>query len=301
MYRWFIASRPWSLTASAVPVILGASLASAGVFPQPGLFALTLIGGLALHLGCNYLNTYGDFISGVDTVDSAVSCPQLVTGAMRPKDIRLAGLLFLAAGLATGVVLGWLCGWPVLFFGLLGACGAYGYTTGTRPYKYEGLGPMCVFLLMGPLMTLPAYYVQTGELSVRAALGALPISFLVTAIMHGNDLRDIDHDRRAGIRTLAMRLGFKRGLQLFMLLCAGAYVSLLLLTAWTVYPVTALLPLLLVPAHVHLMRSIRQPVAPEAVSRLEGESARLHFLFGILLILGVLLPRLMEILGELWT
>lgn len=82
----------------------------------------------------------------------------------------------------------------------MGIAGGYGYTSGFWPYKYHAAAPIMVFLLMGPLMALPAYYIQGGSLDWRPFLASLPIACLVTSIMHANDIRDIAHDREAGSR-----------------------------------------------------------------------------------------------------
>ena len=104
-----------------------------------------------------------------------------------------------------------------------------------------------VFLLMGPLMALPAYYIQGGSLDWRPFLASLPIACLVTSIMHANDIRDIAHDREAGITTLAMLLGRRKALYLYAALCVGAYGFLLPLAAFGVVPPSGLLPFVLAP------------------------------------------------------
>lgn len=302
LHEWFIATRPWSLTASAVPVTLGAALAfSMGVF-HPGLFALTLVGGMLLQIGTNLLNTYGDYMSGVDTMESARTCPQLVSGRFRPEHMRLAGLAALGCAVLVGLALVVYSGWLLFVFGLVGVLAAYGYTNGRMPYKYMGLGPFMVFWLMGPLMTLPAFYIQTGEIFLPALWLGLPIGFLVTAILHANELRDIDHDRAAGISTMSMIVGLRAGIAIYLLLVLGAYVSLLLLAAFGIIPAGAALAVLLVPVYRRRLRplwrfALHPETLPDAeadaifdeIQPLEGFSAESHFKFGLLMLAGMLL------------
>ena len=302
MHAWFFATRPWSLTASAIPVSMGAALAlSMGVF-HPWLFALTLLGGVLLQVGTNLLNTYGDFMSGVDTEDSARTCPQLVTGLFKPEHMRLAGLAALACATLVGLVLVANSGWLLLVFGLVGVAGAYGYTTGVMPYKYLGLGPLMVFWLMGPLMTMPAFYVQTGEALWSALWIGLPVGFLVTAILHANELRDIEHDRAAGIHTMSMYMGLRSGLALYLAMVGGAFVSLTVLVVLGLIPAGAILGLVLAPVYLRSMGPLwRFVIAPEKLSGdqvdavleqvrlLEGFSAENHFKFGLLMLVGILL------------
>lgn len=302
MNQWFLATRPWSLTASATPVCLGAVLAFFEGGFRPWLFLLTLAGALLLHLGTNLLNTYGDFISGVDSRESALTCPQLVSGQFQALHMKRAGQGVLLAALMVGLVLVAYCGWPLLIFGVAGMLGAYGYTTGVKPYKYLGLGPFMVFWLMGPLISAPTYYVQSGHLNAGAFCIGLPIAFLVTAILHANELRDIEHDRAAGIRTLSIYFGQRAGLWCYLGLVLSALLSLSVLVALGLIPTGALLALLLIPLYkkklTFLTRAARYPARlnPEQknelqvqINTLEGFSAESHFKFGMLMVVGILL------------
>ena len=241
------------------------------------------------------LNTYGDYRSGVDTEASAHGESPILLGISAPKP---------CGGAASSP-----CAWPLPWascsgspaagrsaFGLVGIAGGYGYTSGFWPYKYHACGPIMVFLLMGPLMVLPAYYIQGGSLDWRPFLASLPIACLVTSIMHANDIRDIAHDREAGITTLAMLLGRRKALYLYAALCVGAYGVLLLLAAFGVLPLSGLLPFVLAPGLWRTLRTLGTRPLPESeLVSLDGVSARHHFLFGLLLIAGILLPRGLEL------
>ena len=296
MKKWLLATRPWSFTASVIPLTLGAALAWASDAAHAGLFLLTLVGGVALQTAANMFNTYGDYRSGVDTEASAHGESLIVLGLISPEAMRRGGLAALCVASVAGLALGFVCGWPILAFGLVGIAGGYGYTCGFCPYKYHAFGPVMVFLLMGPLMALPAYYIQGGSLDWRPILAALPIACLVASIMHANDIRDIAHDREAGITTLAMLLGRKKALRLYAALCVGAYVFLLLLAASGVVPPSGLLPFVLVPGLWRTLRALgKRPLPESELVSLDGVSAKHHFLFGLLLIAGVLLPRGLEL------
>ena len=296
MKKWLLATRPWSFTASVIPLTLGAALAWASDAAHAGLFLLTLLGGVAVQTGTNMLNTYGDYRSGVDTEASAHGESPILLGLISPEAMRRGGLIAWCVAFAVGIVLGFACGWPILAFGLVGIAGGYGYTSGFWPYKYHACGPIMVFLLMGPLMALPAYYIQGGSLDWRPFLASLPIACLVTSIMHANDIRDIAHDREAGITTLAMLLGRRKALYLYAALCVGAYGVLLLLAAFGVLPLSGLLPFVLAPGLWRTLRTLGTRPLPESeLVSLDGVSARHHFLFGLLLIAGILLPRGLEL------
>src|SRR2546423_14829177 len=98
-------------------------------------------------------------------------------------------------------------GWPIVLLGLIGFIGGYFYTAPPFQYKYRALGVPLVFLLMGPLMVVGAYYALTGRYSDQALLASLPVGFLVAAILHANDVRDVDDDARTGFKKLSTLVG----------------------------------------------------------------------------------------------
>ncbi|HHY60877.1 MAG TPA: 1,4-dihydroxy-2-naphthoate octaprenyltransferase [Clostridia bacterium] len=287
---WFLAGRPWSLTATFVPVTLGAVLAWSQGYFHPFLFLLSLVGGAFIQLGTNYTNTYGDYLSGVDTVESTRTCPQLVLGLLKPSHMLWVGIGCFAVAALIGVYLVYLRGWPLLVVGVLGILGGYGYTLGVA-YKYKGLGTILVFFLMGPMMAWGAYYVQTGVSSWLPVLASLPVGFLISNLLHANDFRDIPHDTAAGIVTLGTILGFDRSLVFYYLLNIAAYVCLVLLVIFHVLPVASLLALLALPKAWRQLRDAREGWAGdrEKLTWLEPNHAQLHFQFGLLLLGGLLL------------
>lgn len=284
--EWLKATRPWSFTAAAIPIVFGSGLAALQGHWNTSLFVLTLLGGIALQAATNLHNTYGDFVAGVDTPDSAHTCPQLVRGQTSPRVMFAAGWLLFAFASCIGLILTFLCGAFVLFFGLVGLAGGYYYTNGPRPYKYSALGPYLVFFLMGPLMALPAYMIQSGHFALAPLAGSLSIACLVAAIMHANDMRDIAHDRAAGIRTLAMQLGLTKATHLYIALNLAAFAWLLLCVAVGLLPLACLAAFAALPLFLAEMRAIQRPGYD--VRPLEGQAAKLHLAFGLSLGLGLL-------------
>lgn len=284
--QWLVAMRPWSFTAAAVPVLLGTGLASISGFWNPWLFMCTLLGAIALQAGTNLHNTYGDYVAGVDSIDSAQTCPQLVRGEISPQAMYRAGWLAFAFAGLMGLILSLVCGPFVLLFGALGVAGGYFYTNGTKPYKYSALGPYYVFFLMGPLMAVPAYMIQTGHFSASPLLGSLSIACLVSAIMHANDIRDIAHDKAAGIQTLAMQLGYARAVWVFVALNVAAFALLIFCVVVGQLPFCALLACATLPIFWRNLRAMRQPGYD--IGQLEGWAAKFHMLFGVSLFAGLL-------------
>lgn len=288
--KWFIALRPWSFTASIIPISLGAALAWNQGYFHPFLFLLTLIGGVSMHAGTNLINTYGDFMSGVDTVESARTCPQLVDKILEPKQMQFVGIGFFIFTAIIGIYLVKVRGFILLLVGILGIVAGYGYTDGIA-YKYKGLGVIAVFFLMGPLMVWGAYFVQTGIHSWLPVWVSLPLGFLVSAIMHSNDLRDIESDRNAGIKTLAILLGKDLSVYFYCFLNIAPNLILLILVISKLLPTIALLPLLAVAQMLKIISNARKAGQGDLkkMTGLEAGAAQIHFKFGSLLVLAMLI------------
>lgn len=281
---WLVATRPWSFTASVIPVTVGAALAWVHGFAAPWLFLLTVLGGVLVQAGTNLFNTYGDFLSGVDTPESSLTCPQLTSGAMAPAAMRRAAFACFGLALVPGLVLVHTGGWPVLAFGVFGLVGGYAYTLGPCPLKYAGAGTLAVALLMGPCMTAPAWLLQGAPGVALPMLAALPVACLVVAILHANDLRDMEYDAASNIRTLSLWLGRRNAARVYAALVLGAYMSLGALALTQVVPLSALTACLTLPLALRLVRIAQ---TTDADPRIEGETARLHALFGLLYAGGI--------------
>ena len=283
---WLGVLRLWSLTASTVPVTVGAALAAYDGRFSWRILALTLLSGWFLQTGTNLLNTYGDFLSGVDTADALPTAPQLVTGLLQPRAVFRAGLLALALGAGIGLAVVALSDARLLLFAAAGVAGAGFYTTGLR-FKYAGLGLPLVALLMGVLMVMACHFAQTCSVTWPGFAASLPVACLVGAILHGNDLRDAGTDRKAGIKTASLLLGGRQAQALFVALHLVPYLVLAASAAARVLPAWTLLPFLALPLSLGAARAC---LHGERRS-LEARSAATHFVFGALLTLGLLLAR----------
>jgi len=292
MKAWILACRPWSFTAAVVPLLVGAALACMEGYGDFLLLLLTLLGGVTLQAATNMQNSCDDFRRGVDSLEYSHGESPIVLGLLTEEAMRRAALLLFASALLMGLILACICGWPVLLFGVIGIIGGYGYTGGRLSYKYIALGPAMVFLLMGPLMVMASYYVQTGMISWKPFLAGCPVGFLVAAIMHANDIRDIEHDRCSGIATLAMKLGFPSALKSYVFLVCGAYASLLLFLEGFALPLTVALPFLFLVRQIPNLCSLLKSPTRERLELLDEATAQHHLAFGLLFCAGLILPSL---------
>ena len=283
--------RPFAYTASIVPVAAGGALAWVDGRFGLGLFMGALVGGVLLHSGTNVVNEVYDVRRGIDTITSPRASHAVLKGRISERGaLRLAGLFFLVAVLI-GLALTAVRGWPIVALGLAGLGGGYFYTAPPFEYKYRALGVPLVFLLMGPLMTVGAYYAVSGAWSIQALVLSVPVGLLVAAILHGNEWRDISEDTRAGIVTLSARIGAGRAHYGYVALVVGAYVALGLAVAFDWLPPATMIAVLSLPLLAQVMRSAELGASGQAraIAMIDLQTARLHLAFGALLVLGLVL------------
>jgi 1,4-dihydroxy-2-naphthoate octaprenyltransferase len=295
---WIQAARPFSLTASMVPVVLGAALVP--YLQQSGrwmLFLLIVAASLSIHIATNLVNDYFDYRKGVDHCETSGGSRVLVDALLTPKQVLIGGLFLFGLTACIGLVFVAIHGRPILLLGLIGMLGGFFYTAVPVGYKYLGLGDVCVFVLMGPLMVIGSFYVLTGEYHTHVLLISLPVGCLVAAILSANNLRDMKHDTQAGIRSTAILLGRRWARLEYSSLVVAAYVITLGMIVFGILPLWSLLTLLTIPLAVKRIRTAfkSNPENPEEIAGLDAQTAQLHLLFGILLAVsifsGVLLQR----------
>src|SRR5205085_9200406 len=144
------------------------------------------------------VNEIYDVRQGIDTITSPRASHALVKGRLTEREAFAAGLGAFALAVLVGLVLIGLRGLPIVGLGLLGLAGGYFYTAPPFQYKFKALGIPLVFLLMGPLMVAGSYYAITGTFDPATLVVSIPVGLLVTAILHGNEWRDVSEDARAG-------------------------------------------------------------------------------------------------------
>ncbi len=284
---WLQAVRPFSFTASMVPVFLGAALvpflhASA----RWALLPLVVLASLMVHAATNLVGEYYDYHKGVDRPETYGGSRVLVEQRLAPRQVLIAGVLLFGLTACIGVVFVVVHGWPILLLGLIGIAGGFFYSAMPVGYKYLGLGDVCVFILMGPLMVIGSFFVLTGRWSLQALWISLPVGCLVAAILSANNLRDIKHDTEALIRSSATLLGHRWARWEYSALITGAYGVTTGLAAVHVLPWWSLATWLTIPLGIKNIRmALHSRVDnPEQIATLDVRTAQLHLLFGVLLI-----------------
>lgn len=293
---WLQAIRAFSFTASMVPVITGAMLAlSFDGAKRWELFPLVILCSLLMHAGTNLVSDYYDFKKGVDSEDALGGSGVLVGKLLEPSKVLIGGILCFVFCFLLGLLFVQIRGINMLYLGLIGILGGYFYSGGIS-YKFLALGDIIVFWLMGPLMVIGSYFVITGDFNTNVALVSMPIGFLVTAILHANNLRDIRHDSAANVRTIANIIGLDGSKIQYYFLILAAYLSVFVMIAADILPLWTLLVLLSIPPAVKNIKTVSKASLERTseIAMIDIQTAQHHFLFGMLLIIGLLIGALLR-------
>jgi 1,4-dihydroxy-2-naphthoate polyprenyltransferase len=283
-----MAARPRTLPAAIAPVLVGTSLAiHYGTFHALAFIA-ALLGAMLIQIGTNLSNDYSDARRGADTDERIGPVRVTAGGLVPPRQVLIATYLTFGAAVLCGVYLIAVAGWALLAVGAASILAGVLYTGGPRPYGYEGLGEVFVFLFFGIVAVTGSYFVQRKGLPWEAFALAVPVGLLITAILVVNNARDIDTDRRAGKRTLAVRLGRERTRTLFAVMVAAAFVS-----SWIPWFAGVLSPWLLLtavaaPLALRVVYTVRTHVDGPSLNQALAGTARLALVFCLLLCAGVL-------------
>jgi 1,4-dihydroxy-2-naphthoate octaprenyltransferase len=282
-----MAARVRTLPAAVAPVLVGTSLAIRNDEFDGLAFACALLGALFIQVGTNLSNDYSDARRGADTEDRLGPVRVTAGGLVPPQQVLVATYVSFGLAVLCGIYLIVVAGPVLLLIGAASILAGVLYTGGPRPYGYEGLGELFVFLFFGIVAVTGSYYVQIQELPWQAFALAVPVGLIASAILVVNNVRDLETDRRAGKRTLAVRLGRARTRSLYAAMLAAAYVALggiaLGLSAWV------LLPLLTVPLAVRLIGVVRSRTDGPSLNGALAGTGGLQLAFCVLLSAGVLL------------
>ena len=283
-----MAARVRTLPASVAPVLVGTALAlGAGHFDALA-FVAALLGAMLIQVGTNLSNDYSDARRGADTEDRLGPVRVTAGGLLPPSQVLLATWVTFGLAVACGAYLVAVAGPELLAVGAASILAGVLYTGGPRPYGYEGLGELFVFLFFGVVAVVGSYFVQVQELPWEAFVCAVPVGLLASAILLVNNVRDLETDRRAGKRTLAVRIGRPRARTLYKAMLAGAF-----LTApvpWLAGSMTAwlLLSWAPLPLAVKLWRTLDTRTDGPALNAALARTGMLQLVFCVLLAAGIL-------------
>lgn len=221
---WWQLTRPHTLTAAFVPVLLGTALALKYGSIHYGLFAAMLVASLLIQAATNMFNEYYDFKRGLDNEHSVGIGGAIVRDGIKPKTVLQLAFSFYGIALLLGVYICQNSSWYLALVGLACMAAGYFYTGGPMPIAYTPFGELVAGFFMGMLIILISFFIQTGIVDHTSILVSVPIMILVGEILLANNIRDLDGDKENGRKTIAILLGRKGAIYLLAGLFFLAYV-----------------------------------------------------------------------------
>lgn len=285
---WLSASRPATLLACVVPVMVGSALAAADDALRWDVVLVALASAGMIQIGTNFYNDYADFERGADTEERLGPARATQKGWLTPSQVWWGAMGAFALAVALGVYLVMLAGWPVVVIGVLSVLSGIAYTGGPMPLAYHGLGDVFVWIFFGLVAVCGTYYIQVGDVTAPVIWSANAVGALASAILVVNNLRDRVTDVKANKRTLAVRFGATAARVQYTVMVLFAYVVPVVVWSLGLGGFGWLLPLLTAPLAIAETRAIWTRDG-RALNPHLGGTARLEMVYGVLLSVGVLL------------
>jgi 1,4-dihydroxy-2-naphthoate octaprenyltransferase len=286
---WWVAARPATLSIAMVPVVVGTAVAGhGGAAVDWAVAAVALAAAVLIQVGTNLFNDAGDYQRGADGPDRLGPPRASAMGWLAAADVRRAALASFALAMLLGVYLVSVGGWPILAIGLAAVAAGIAYTGGRRPIAYTASGELLVFVFFGVVATAGSHFLQTGRLSGAALVAGAILGALAAAVLVVNNYRDLDSDRRAGKRTLAVRIGRPATRVEFAALVAVAFALLPLLGALTHAGAWLALTLAAAPFAAALVTGFWRAPVGAVLNEFLKRTAQLQLVLGILLAVALL-------------
>ena len=286
--KYVIATRPWSFTMSLISVSVGTLLAAQEGSVSWAWYALTAAGITVFHAAANVINDYFDTRYHIDQPDSPTAKyrPQpILSGMLTPHQLLGEAIVLFALTLVIGMTAAVVVSWHILWIGVVGFLTSVFYTAAPIKFKYRAFGELAVFIIWGPLMIEGAYAMQRQALSLKVLIISIPFGVLVALVLFANNMRDINHDRRQEVKTLAILLGRRGSHLLFTGLIVLAYAYVLGMIIVGIMSIWGLIIFLSVPHAIRLLGTFKKEIPDMA----DALTAKFDTVFGILLILAIFL------------
>ena len=284
---WFWGIRPFSLSASTAPILVGTSLATTVTTINLNLFILCLTGSIAIQIGTNLTDEYSDHRSTGSSSKFLAPHKVIQRGLLSERSVLAGIAIVFGYGICAGLIITYLVGFPILIIGLASVAVAYLYAGGPKPLGHIGLGEIIVFVFMGPVMVMSAYFVQVQSISILALIVSIPVGCIVTAILHCNNMRDTSEDSQTGKISIAILLGNSISQFIYALLIVSAFLIIASL-AYSDLGVWAALGLVTAPLGVNAIVKVFRAKDRNSMNQLMVISARLHAWTGYAFSLGIL-------------
>jgi len=285
---WLLASRPRTLLAAVVPVMVGSALAISHNKFTLILSIIALLCSILIQVGTNFTNDLYDYLKGTDKEDRIGPRRVLVSGLISTTEMKMGIVSVFGLAFLLGLYLVYAAGIVILIIGIISILAGLAYTAGPYPLAYNGLGDVFVFAFFGIVGTTGTYYLHLHEFSLLSFLIAVPVGALITNILVVNNYRDIEEDREADKYTLAVKLGKKFTRFQFVNSIAISYLILFIIYFKYDFTYWIFLPLISLPIAVILIKTL-QTLEGEGLNKTLELSAKYAALFGLLFSIGIIL------------
>ena len=285
---WIIASRPKTLLAAVVPVLVGSALAiSINKFFLP-YSIVALFCSILIQVGTNFTNDLYDFLKGADNQKRKGPRRVLASGLISVTEMKVAIVIVFGLAFLFGLYLVLSVNLLILWVGIISIIAGIIYTAGPFPLAYNGLGDIFVFIFFGVVGTMGTFYLHTQEISLLSFVTSIPVGALITNILIVNNYRDIEEDREANKKTLAVLMGKNFTRWQYIFLISICYLVSLILNLQFDYNFWIFLPYLTLPITIVLIRMLYRYNGEELNKTLEL-TARFAGLYGLLFSIGLVI------------
>lgn len=285
---WILASRPKTLLAAVVPVMVGSALAISMEKFFISYSLVALLCSILIQIGTNFTNDLYDFLKGADTQKRKGPRRVLASGMITVKEMKIAVILVFGLTFILGLYLVFSVGILILWIGIFSILAGIIYTAGPFPLAYNGLGDLFVFIFFGIIGTMGTFYLHTQQISLLSLIVSIPVGALITNILIVNNYRDIDEDREASKITLAVLVGKAFTRWEYNILIALSYITTIILYNYFNYSLWIFLPLSTIPVAFILIKMLSELKGTELNKTLEL-TAKFAGLFGLLFSIGLVI------------
>ncbi|KIL43953.1 1,4-dihydroxy-2-naphthoate polyprenyltransferase [Jeotgalibacillus soli] len=286
---WWQLTRPHTLTAAFVPVLLGTVLALEFTQMNWFMFIAMLLASILIQAATNMINEYYDYVRGLDTEESVGIGGAIVRNGVKPKTVISLAFILFGIALLLGVYICLNSSWWIALIGIVGMTAGYFYTGGPVPIAYTPFGEITAGFFMGFVIVLISFYIQTGEINSIVMLVSIPVSILVGSILLANNIRDLDGDKENGRKTIAILLGRQKAIYFLAGMFIVSYGIVIALIVFGLASPWLLISFLSIPKAVKATKGFIGKTMPIQMMPAMKATAQTNTIFGFLLSIGLLI------------